>query len=81
MSALLRRLGVQTQSSAFFVRLTAWEHLGTVAALYGLAAEAAARALELVGLTGEGATPGSTTCPAASASASPWPPRWSTSRS
>ena len=34
--ALLRRIGVQTQSSAFFTRLTAAEHLETVAALYGL---------------------------------------------
>ncbi len=49
--ALLGRLGVQTQASAFFVRLTAGEHLQTVAALYGLPPEAAERALETVGLT------------------------------
>ncbi|HEY3483687.1 MAG TPA: ABC transporter ATP-binding protein, partial [Streptomyces sp.] len=48
--ALLRRMGVQTQASAFFTRLTAWEHLETVAALHGLDRAAARRALELVGL-------------------------------
>jgi ABC-type multidrug transport system ATPase subunit len=48
--ALLRRMGVQTQASAFFTRLTAWEHLETVAALHGLDRVAARRALELVGL-------------------------------
>ncbi|HST67799.1 MAG TPA: ABC transporter ATP-binding protein [Mycobacteriales bacterium] len=49
--ALLRRIGVQTQSSAFFPRLTAAEHLGTVAALYGVDGAAARRSLETVGLT------------------------------
>ncbi|GAA3776295.1 ABC transporter ATP-binding protein [Plantactinospora mayteni] len=49
--ALLPRIGVQTQTSAFFVRLTAREHLETVAALYGVPPEAAERTLELVGLT------------------------------
>jgi ABC-type multidrug transport system ATPase subunit len=48
--ALLRRIGVQTQSSAFFTRLTAAEHLRTVAALYGLGRATAGRSLELVGL-------------------------------
>jgi ABC-type multidrug transport system ATPase subunit/Zn-dependent protease len=48
--ALLRRIGVQTQASAFFTRLTAWEHLETVAALHGLDRAAARRALDLVGL-------------------------------
>lgn len=48
--ALLARIGVQTQSSAFFTRLTALEHLDTVAALYGLGRDAATRALDLVGL-------------------------------
>lgn len=33
---LLRRIGVQTQRAAFFTRLTAREHLTTVAALYGV---------------------------------------------
>ena len=47
---LLRRLGVQTQSSAFFTRLTAAEHLDTVAALYGLPRGSGAAGLELVGL-------------------------------
>ncbi|NJP66963.1 ATP-binding cassette domain-containing protein [Streptomyces spiramenti] len=49
--SLLPRLGVQTQSSAFFVRLTAREHLETVAALYGVAPDAARSTLETVGLT------------------------------
>ncbi|QKW18191.1 ABC transporter ATP-binding protein [Kitasatospora sp. NA04385] len=49
-TALLRRLGIQTQSSAFFTRLTAREHLVTVAALYRLDASAATRALDLVDL-------------------------------
>jgi ABC-type multidrug transport system ATPase subunit len=47
---LLRRVGVQTQSAAFFVRLTAREHLRTVAALYGLGRDAAEEALHVVGL-------------------------------
>ncbi|GAA3383174.1 ABC transporter ATP-binding protein [Cryptosporangium minutisporangium] len=49
---LLRRIGVQTQSSAFFPRLSAREHLETVAALYGAPPEAVDRTLALVGLTG-----------------------------
>ncbi|MDH6108740.1 ABC-type multidrug transport system ATPase subunit [Kitasatospora sp. MAP12-15] len=53
-TALLRRLGVQTQTSAFFTRLTAAEHLETVAALYGLDRAAARRALELVDLVDKG---------------------------
>ncbi|MBM9506977.1 ABC transporter ATP-binding protein [Streptomyces sp. KK5PA1] len=48
---LLRRIGVQTQTSAFFTRLTAIEHLETVAALHGLERTTAGRALETVGLT------------------------------
>ncbi|MGW2014650.1 ABC transporter ATP-binding protein [Streptomyces sp. NPDC001927] len=52
---LLPRIGVQTQTSAFFVRLTAREHLETVAALYGAGTDAAARALDSVGLTEHGA--------------------------
>ena len=51
---LLPRLGVQTQASAFFVRLTAREHLETVAALYRCDREAAARGLAAVGLTEQG---------------------------
>ncbi|MEU6853303.1 ABC transporter ATP-binding protein [Actinacidiphila alni] len=49
-TALLRRIGVQTQASAFFTRLTAWEHLETVAALQGVDRAAARRAMDLVGL-------------------------------
>lgn len=50
-TALLARIGVQTQASAFFARLTAGEHLRTVAALYGMAPATASTALERVGLT------------------------------
>ncbi|MFF7776507.1 ABC transporter ATP-binding protein [Streptomyces tanashiensis] len=50
-TALLPRLGVQTQSSAFFVRQTAHEHLRTVAALYGAPRSAVDATLESVGLT------------------------------
>ncbi|MEU1279137.1 ABC transporter ATP-binding protein [Streptomyces sp. NPDC005805] len=53
---LLPRIGVQTQTSAFFVRLTAREHLETVAALYRAGREAVDRALASVGLTEQGAT-------------------------
>ncbi|MFE9254221.1 ATP-binding cassette domain-containing protein [Streptomyces sp. NPDC006879] len=49
--ALLPRIGVQTQSSAFFVRQTAHEHLATVAALYRADRIAADRTLRTVGLT------------------------------
>ncbi|MEU1202869.1 ABC transporter ATP-binding protein [Streptomyces sp. NPDC005813] len=48
---LLARIGVQTQASAFFARLTAGEHLRTVAALYGMDEPTARTALERVGLT------------------------------
>ncbi|MFF5705103.1 ABC transporter ATP-binding protein [Streptomyces sp. NPDC012794] len=50
-TALLPRIGVQTQASAFFVRQTAREHLATVAGLYRKDAAAADRTLEVVGLT------------------------------
>ena len=49
-AALLTRIGVQTQASAFFTRLTAAEHLRAVAALYRLGRDAAPRALELAGI-------------------------------
>ncbi|MFI5806007.1 ABC transporter ATP-binding protein [Streptomyces sp. NPDC051561] len=52
---LLPRIGLQTQASAFFVRLTAREHLHTVAALYNADREAGERALASVGLTEQGA--------------------------
>ncbi|MGW7093023.1 ABC transporter ATP-binding protein [Streptomyces sp. NPDC054874] len=55
-TALLPRLGVQTQASAFFVRLTAREHLATMAALYRCDAAAAERTLASVGLTEQGDT-------------------------
>ena len=53
---LLRRVGVQTQASAFFTRLTAAEHLETVAALYGLPRRAGTAGLELVGLADKAGT-------------------------
>ncbi|MFB7897807.1 ABC transporter ATP-binding protein [Streptomyces xiamenensis] len=51
--ALLPRIGLQTQSSAFFVRLTAHEHLRTVAALYRADRAAVDRTLARVGLTAQ----------------------------
>ncbi|MFD9357058.1 ABC transporter ATP-binding protein [Streptomyces sp. NPDC060031] len=50
-TALLPRIGVQTQASAFFVRQTAREHLATVAGLYRADRAAADRTLATVGLT------------------------------
>ncbi|MEU6298322.1 ABC transporter ATP-binding protein [Streptomyces erythrochromogenes] len=50
-TALLPRMGVQTQASAFFVRQSAREHLATVAGLYRRDPAAADRTLESVGLT------------------------------
>ncbi|MFE4451672.1 ATP-binding cassette domain-containing protein [Streptomyces sp. NPDC056796] len=52
-TALLPRIGIQTQSSAFFVRQTAHEHLRTVAALYGASRAAADATLGTVGLTAQ----------------------------
>ncbi len=49
--ALMRRIGVQLQASAFFERLTAREQLRTFAALYGLGPEVADAWLDRVGLT------------------------------
>ncbi|GAA0926173.1 ABC transporter ATP-binding protein [Virgisporangium aurantiacum] len=54
--ALLPRLGLQTQNSAFFTRLTAIEHLRTVTALYGVDRRRADDVLALVGLTGKAST-------------------------
>ncbi|MEV6120190.1 ABC transporter ATP-binding protein [Streptomyces sp. NPDC052077] len=51
-TALLPRMGVQTQSSAFFVRQTVHEHLRTVAALFGADPAAVDTTLESVGLAG-----------------------------
>jgi ABC-2 type transport system ATP-binding protein len=49
--ALLPRIGVQLQASAFFERLTAREQLRTFAALYQVPAAQADAMLEVVGLT------------------------------
>jgi ABC-2 type transport system ATP-binding protein len=54
--ALLPLVGVQMQSSAFFVRLTALEHLRTVAALYGVGHRRADEVLEMAGLSGAAGT-------------------------
>ncbi|GAB1509857.1 ABC transporter ATP-binding protein [Actinophytocola sp. KF-1] len=49
--ALLPRIGVQLQASAFFEKLTAREQLRTFASLYGVSTSRADEMLELVGLT------------------------------
>jgi ABC-2 type transport system ATP-binding protein len=49
--ALLRRIGVQLQASAFFEKLTAREQIRTFAALYGVSTERADAMLESVGLS------------------------------
>ncbi len=49
--ALLPRIGVQLQATAFFERLTAREQLRTFASLYGVPARRADEMLEVVGLT------------------------------
>jgi len=55
-AALVRRIGVQFQASAFFERLTAREQLRTFASLYGLGHEPADPWLERVGLDGKAGT-------------------------
>ncbi|MEE1938061.1 ABC transporter ATP-binding protein [Streptomyces sp. TRM 70361] len=54
--ALLRRMGVQLQASAFFERLTAREQIHTFASFYGVPAERADAMLERVGLTEKAGT-------------------------
>jgi ABC-2 type transport system ATP-binding protein len=49
--ALLPRIGVQLQASAFFERLTAREQLRTFGSLYGVSGRKADGMLEVVGLT------------------------------
>ncbi|WP_424637847.1 ABC transporter ATP-binding protein [Embleya sp. AB8] len=53
---LLPLVGVQTQAAAFFTRLTAAEHLETVAALYGARPGRAREVLDRVGLTDKAQT-------------------------
>jgi ABC-2 type transport system ATP-binding protein len=55
-AALVRRIGVQFQASAFFERLTAREQLRTFASLYGVRAAAADAWLDRVGLTEKAGT-------------------------
>jgi ABC-2 type transport system ATP-binding protein len=56
-AALLPRIGVQLQASAFFEKLTAREQLETFGALYGVPGERALEMLELVGLSEKANTP------------------------
>ena len=55
-TALLRRIGVQLQASAFFERLTAREQLHTFAALYDVPRTQADEWLERVGLSEKAST-------------------------
>jgi len=52
----LLKIGIQTQASGFFGRLTALEHLQTVAELYGAGRRAAFDAIGRFGLAGSAAT-------------------------
>ncbi|GAA2689362.1 ABC transporter ATP-binding protein [Streptomyces aculeolatus] len=54
--ALLRRMGVQLQASAFFEKLTAREQIRTFASLYGIGDERADAMLAEVGLTEKAGT-------------------------
>ncbi|WP_181788436.1 ABC transporter ATP-binding protein [Streptomyces phytophilus] len=54
--ALLRRMGVQLQASAFFEKLTAREQIRTFASLYGIGDERADAMLGEVGLTEKAGT-------------------------
>ncbi len=55
--ALLQKLGVQLQATAFFERLTTREQLETFAALYGMPSRKVDEMLELVALTDKARTP------------------------
>jgi ABC-2 type transport system ATP-binding protein len=55
-AALLPRIGVQLQASAFFERLTAAEQLATFADLYGVGRRRVEEMLDLVGLTEKAGT-------------------------
>ncbi|HEV7628271.1 MAG TPA: ABC transporter ATP-binding protein [Streptomyces sp.] len=54
--ALLHRIGVQLQASAFFERLSAREQIHTFGSLYGVSAARADAMLETVGLTDKSGT-------------------------
>ncbi|WP_168708196.1 ABC transporter ATP-binding protein [Actinomyces procaprae] len=47
---LLARVGIQPQATAFFARATVWEHLSTVAAIFGASAARAEQLIENMGL-------------------------------
>lgn len=49
--ALLRRIGVQTQNPAFFPRASVWEHLATMASLFGSSAARTEQVLAATGLS------------------------------
>ncbi|PRX49446.1 ABC-2 type transport system ATP-binding protein [Prauserella shujinwangii] len=55
--ALLPRIGVQLQASAFFEKLTAREQLETFGALYGVGSARVDEMLDLVGLSDKAGTP------------------------
>jgi ABC-2 type transport system ATP-binding protein len=55
--ALLPKIGVQLQASAFFEKLTAREQLETFGALYGVKSRRVSQVLELVGLADKAGTP------------------------
>jgi ABC-2 type transport system ATP-binding protein len=55
-TAVLPKIGVQLQASAFFERLTTKEQLETIAALYGVPRSRVTDMLELVGLTDKAST-------------------------
>ncbi|MBK1786054.1 ABC transporter ATP-binding protein [Prauserella cavernicola] len=55
--ALLPKIGVQLQASAFFEKLTAREQLETFGALYGVTSARVDEMLELVGLSDKASTP------------------------
>ena len=48
---LLARVGIQPQATAFFSRATVWEHLSTVAAIFGASAARAEQVRDSFGLT------------------------------
>ena len=48
--ALLARIGVQSQAAAFFSHATAWEHLSTIASLFGASQARAEQLMEIMGL-------------------------------
>ena len=48
---LLARVGIQSQATAFFSRATVWEHLSTIATIFGASAARAEQVRDRLGLT------------------------------